>query len=78
MIVEELERQLGINSGETTPDQQFTLETANCLGACALGPIVVVDGQYSSNVGTAKARLIVKKARAGIVQQQPSPMVSGK
>lgn len=46
--VEELERQLGIKAGETTPDGQFTLETVNCLGACALGPVVVIDGHYFS------------------------------
>jgi NADH-quinone oxidoreductase subunit E len=78
VILEELQRQLGIRSGETTPDQEFTLETVNCVGACALGPIVVVDGQYFSNVGTAKARLIVKKARRQAGQQQPVPVLVGK
>ena len=34
----------------TTEDRLFTLETVNCLGACALGPIVVVDGQYHGNM----------------------------
>ena len=43
-VAQEFERQLGINAGETTPDKEFTLETVNCLGACAAGPIVVVDG----------------------------------
>jgi NADH-quinone oxidoreductase subunit E len=79
LIVEELERQLGIARGETTPDGEFTLETANCLGACALGPIVVVDGQYFSNVGTAKARLIVRKARRAIASgEQSAQVVAGK
>jgi len=79
MIVEELERQLGIKSGGTTPDREYTLETVNCLGACALGPIVVVDGQYFSNVGTAKARLILKKAGAGPARsQRAAPVVTGK
>ena len=49
-IVKELEAQLGIRVGETTPNREFTLETVNCLGACALGPIVVVDGHYFSTV----------------------------
>ncbi|MHC4800124.1 MAG: NADH-quinone oxidoreductase subunit NuoE family protein, partial [Planctomycetota bacterium] len=65
-IVEELERQLGIEAGQTTPDMEFTLETVNCLGACALGPIVVVDGHYFSNVKTAKVKRIIKKVRAGL------------
>jgi len=63
--VEELERQLGINVGETTPDQEFTLETVNCLGACALGPVVVVDGRYFSNVDTAAVKRILKVPRDG-------------
>ena len=63
-IVEELERQLGIKAGETTPDDEFTLETVNCLGACALGPIVVVDGRYFSNVDTASVKRILEAARA--------------
>jgi len=62
MIVEELERQLGIRAGETTPDGEFTLETVNCLGACALGPIVVLDDRCFSQVNTAKARQILRKA----------------
>ena len=66
VIVEELERQLGILRGETTQDRQFTLETVNCLGACALGPIVVVDGQYFSHVDAAKVRRILEKARTGL------------
>ena len=49
-ILSELERQLGIVSGETTPDQKFSLETVNCLGACALGPVVVVDQEYHGDM----------------------------
>jgi NADH-quinone oxidoreductase subunit E len=68
MVVEEFERQLGIDAGETTPDREFTLETVNCLGACALGPIVVVDGEYFSNVGTARVKHILGKARTGLAR----------
>ena len=49
-IASEFLRQLGIKPGETTADRLITLDTVNCLGACALGPIVVVDGHYFSNV----------------------------
>ncbi|UCG16946.1 MAG: NAD(P)H-dependent oxidoreductase subunit E [Phycisphaerales bacterium] len=66
VIAQEFERRLGIRAGQTTPDREFTLETVNCLGACALGPIVVVDGHYFSNVDTAQVKNIVKKARAGL------------
>lgn len=64
-IAKEFERQLGIRAGETTSDKEITLETVNCLGACALGPIVVVDGHYFSNVVTAKVKQIIEKARIG-------------
>lgn len=62
-VVEEFERRLGIRAGETTPDGQFSLSTVNCLGACALGPIVVVDGQYSSKVKATDVRRILAQAR---------------
>lgn len=66
VILEEFMRQLGVKAGETTTDKKFTLETENCLGACALGPIVVVDGHYFSNVHTTKVKSILKKAHAGL------------
>jgi len=53
-ILEELERVLNIKDGETTADGNFTLETVNCLGACALGPIVTGDGEYHGNMTIAK------------------------
>jgi len=45
-ILDEFRRWLHVEPGETTEDKMFTLETVNCLGACALGPIVVVDKDY--------------------------------
>jgi NADH-quinone oxidoreductase subunit E len=45
-ILDSVERTLSIRAGETTPDNKFTLETVNCLGCCALGPVVEIDGQY--------------------------------
>jgi len=64
-IVEELEYQLGIVSGETTADKEFTLETVNCLGACALGPVVVIDGHYFSKVRKFKISQLLDEARRG-------------
>ncbi|MBC8401459.1 MAG: NAD(P)H-dependent oxidoreductase subunit E [Candidatus Marinimicrobia bacterium] len=66
IVVEEFKRQLGINAGETTPDKEFSLETVACLGACALGPIAVVDGHYFSNVSTSKVKKILRNAKAGL------------
>jgi len=67
-VVDELERQLGIEAGETTPDMEFTLETVNCLGACALGPVVVVDGRYFSKMRTSRVRQLLADARVGFEQ----------
>jgi NADH:ubiquinone oxidoreductase subunit E len=49
-ILDRLERSLNISAGDTTEDRRFTLETVNCLGACALGPIVVVDKKYFGKI----------------------------
>jgi len=43
-------RTLGIGPGETTEDGEFSLETVNCLGSCALAPAMVIDGRYYSKV----------------------------
>jgi NADH-quinone oxidoreductase subunit E len=51
---------LGINPGETTHDMKFTLERVNCLGCCALGPVMVVDGEYHGKIMPAKAEEILK------------------
>jgi len=64
-IAEEVQKHLGVKSGETTPDNEFTLETVNCLGACALGPVVVVDGHYFPKVKTSQVKDILDRARAG-------------
>jgi NADH-quinone oxidoreductase subunit E len=50
-LVEELERKLGIGAGETTEDLKFTVKTVNCVGACAMAPVMIVGERY---VGSAK------------------------
>jgi len=59
-ILDRLETKLNIQASETTRDYLFTLETVNCLGACALGPIVVTDGEYSGQVTMQKVDRILK------------------
>jgi NADH-quinone oxidoreductase subunit E len=65
-VADEFERQLGIRPGETTDDLEFSLETVNCLGACALGPIVVVDGHYFPEVATGQVGDILDRTRTGL------------
>ncbi len=57
-ILEAIERELDIKSGGTTKDLKFTLETVNCVGACALGPIVIVDGEYHGQMKTDKVKAL--------------------
>lgn len=59
-ILEKIERELGIKPGETTKDLKFTLETVNCVGACALGPIMIVDGEYEGQMTTDKVNPVLK------------------
>jgi len=49
-----IENKLEIKSGETTNDELFSLETVNCLGCCALGPVIEVDGQYFGKLNSEK------------------------
>ena len=60
-LVDNLTRELGIAPGETTQDLRFTLDTVNCLGACALAPMAVVDEEYQSQVTSRKLNKIIKK-----------------
>ena len=59
-ILETIERETGIKTGETAEDLRFTLETVNCVGACALGPIVIIDGKYSGEVKTDKVKPLLE------------------
>jgi len=65
-VLDEVKRQLGVEPSETTEDMRFSLETVNCLGACALGPIVIVDGKYYGQMGPGEVKKVLnryKKAR---------------
>jgi NADH-quinone oxidoreductase subunit E len=60
-VLKRIEDRLGIKAGFTTADNMFTLETVNCLGACALAPIVVVDGEYHGQTTIPKVDAILDK-----------------
>ena len=60
-VLETVERELGIKSGGTTDGLEFTLETVNCVGACALGPVVIVDGDYHGQMKTEKVKDMIKQ-----------------
>jgi len=60
-IVDQIGIELSIRPGETTKDRNFTLETVNCLGVCASGPILAVDGEYFGNMSPIKVEGVLKK-----------------
>ena len=60
-VVDKMEQDLGISRGQTTSDQRFTLETVNCVGACALGPTVIVDGDYHGQVNANQVDSLLKE-----------------
>jgi NADH-quinone oxidoreductase subunit E len=66
LIAKEFERQLNIKAGETTADGEFGLDTVACLGACALGPVVVADGHYFSKVAVSEVEGILERTREGL------------
>ncbi len=63
-IVDQIKLQLDIHPGETTKDKNFTLDTVNCLGVCAAGPVVAIDGQYFGKMSPAKVDGTLKKFRS--------------
>lgn len=60
-LVESLERTLQIKPGETTGDLKYSVETVNCLGACALAPVMVADEDYQPSMTTRKLGKLLKK-----------------
>ncbi len=65
-----LKRELGIDPGQTTPDGMFSIELVNCLGSCALAPVMLVDGVYHNklkpdDVGRIIERYAKRRRRQG-------------
>ena len=63
VLLDSLKRNLNINPGETTKDGVFTVETVNCLGACAIAPVMVIDGKYYPKVNPDGVAEILKTFR---------------
>ena len=60
-VVEKMELDLAIKRTETTPDKRYTLETVNCVGCCALGPMVMIDEEYHGQVTSDKVSPLLAK-----------------
>jgi NADH-quinone oxidoreductase subunit E len=59
-VLDTVQDQIGIKPGETDVDLKFSLETVNCLGCCALGPVMVVDGEYHGNIVPSQLEDVLK------------------
>jgi NADH-quinone oxidoreductase subunit E len=62
-LVDKLERELGAKVGDTTQDLRFTLQTVNCVGACALAPLIVIDEDHHGKMTAAKLDKAVRRYR---------------
>lgn len=65
LILEELERTLGIHEGETTGDREYSLETVACIGCCGLSPCLSVNGEVSAKLTPKKVRKQFAGAKKG-------------
>jgi NADH-quinone oxidoreductase subunit E len=64
-IVDNLQRKFNVEPGHTTADGEFTVETVNCLGVCARGPLVEIDGKYHGNMSPIKVNKLLEKYENG-------------
>ncbi len=62
-FLDEVLGQLKIQPGQTTEDGAFTIETVNCVGACALAPVVIIDGKYYDHMTPGKLRRLIQAIR---------------
>jgi NADH-quinone oxidoreductase subunit E len=59
-LQQQMEKLLDVPAGSTTPDMKFTLEVVGCVGACAMAPVVVVDGKYHGDVKVTGVKRLIK------------------
>jgi NADH-quinone oxidoreductase subunit E len=60
LLLDQATGQLGIKPGEVTPDSLFSVENVNCLGVCAMGPIVTENGSYHQDMTPGKLRKLIE------------------
>jgi len=59
-VLDTVQDQIGIKAGETDVELKFSLETVNCIGCCALGPVMVVNGEYHGNIAPSQIEDVLK------------------
>jgi NADH-quinone oxidoreductase E subunit len=63
-LLEEMERKLGIAAGDTTADGEYSLDRVNCLGCCAIAPVVVKNEKYYSQMSVKKLDCILHESKS--------------
>jgi len=71
LLLDHASGHLGVEPGDVTPDGLFSIEQVNCLGACALGPVVTVDGTYHHHMTPAKLRRLIEGIRNQEMKESP-------
>jgi NADH:ubiquinone oxidoreductase subunit E len=61
-ILQEIEKQLGIKEGETTPDREYSLETVACIGACGLSPCITINKRVEAKTTPKRVAELLRKA----------------
>ena len=61
-LLDRVVQTVGVRPGQTTPDEKFSLETVNCLGCCALGPVLLADDEYLSNPTSKEVERVLEEA----------------
>jgi NADH-quinone oxidoreductase subunit E len=69
-ILEKVMEETGIAPGETSDDGEFSLESVHCVGACALGPIVVANEEYHGHITSAKAGELIAQLKASVREEE--------
>jgi NADH-quinone oxidoreductase subunit E len=59
-VLDALKERLEIDPGQTTKDRKFTLETVNCLGTCAIAPVITIDNKYYGGMNASKIEKTLK------------------
>ena len=72
LVLDAAVRSLGVNDGGTTADREFTLQSVGCVGACAIGPIVEIDGEHHGQMDVNKMTRLLAARRASKGRKEPS------
>jgi NADH:ubiquinone oxidoreductase subunit E len=61
LVFDEIKKNLGVNTGESTPDGKYTLKTVRCIGACSFAPVMKINGEIFTRLTPEEIRIILRK-----------------